>query len=282
MENPPYFNGLLHRLAGDDSRAVAAFSRHVHWGYWQDPPRDACSPEQYGEAAERLCRVICDVAAIDDGMRIVDVGCGFGGTLASLNERFSDLQLVGVNIDARQLERAAALARPCNGNSIELLQADAAQIPLSDASCDIVLAVESVFHFNRAAFLAEAGRLLHKGGNLTLSDFLPSERAAEYLAAIDFSADEAVRRSYGQIDLTSSLEQYRELAQVNGLVLREARDITANTLPTYDFLYASARGWPQSRTQSREVELFTRATRLLEKASRKGMLGYQVLRFERG
>jgi cyclopropane fatty-acyl-phospholipid synthase-like methyltransferase len=36
----------------------------------------------------------------------VDVGCGFGGTIASLNEHFSDLQLTGVNIDLRQLDRA--------------------------------------------------------------------------------------------------------------------------------------------------------------------------------
>lgn len=273
--NPPYFDGLLQRLAVDDARTVAAFSRHVHWGYWQDPSRAACSPEEYGAAAEELCRAVCDAAGIREGMRIVDVGCGFGGTLASMNERFSELQLVGVNIDSRQLERAAELVQPRNGNTIEFVEADAALIPLPDESFDVVLAVECVFHFNRPRFFAEAGRLLGRGGNLTLSDFVPSERALEYLDAIDLSADEGIRWSYGDIDLSYSLSRYQELAKPNDLVLGEAIDITANTLPTYDFLYSSTAGWPDRR----QVELFTRATRLLEKACRNGMMGYQILRF---
>ena len=76
--NPPYFDGLFQRLASDDVFTVAAFSRHVHWGYWNVPSRATCSPEEYGTAAENLCRVVCDAAEIRDGMRILDVGCGFG------------------------------------------------------------------------------------------------------------------------------------------------------------------------------------------------------------
>mgnify|MGYP002621456916 CR=1 FL=1 len=277
ISNPPYFDGLLQRLANDDARAAAAFSRHVHWGYWPDPPQGTCSPEEYGEAAERLCQVLCEVAGIRNGLRIVDVGCGFGGTIASLNERFGELELVGVNIDERQLQRAVEMIKPRGSNCIEWLQADAARIPLEDASSDVVLAVESVFHFDRAAFMVEAGRLLRSGGNLTLSDFIPSERAVEYLSAIDFSADESVQRSYGQVDLTCSLERYRELGLVNDLVLTEVKDITENTLPTYGFLGASVAGW----TESSEKQLFLRATQMLEKASRKGMLGYQLLRFDK-
>ena len=276
--NPPYFDGLFQRLASDDAHTVAAFGRHVHWGYWDQPPSGTCSPQQYGEAAERLCRAICDAAGIEDGARIVDVGCGFGGTIASLNERFSRLQLTGVNIDARQLERAAQLVRPRRGNSIDWIEADASNIPLDDADFDVVLAVECVFHFDRAGFFREAGRLLRPGGSLTLSDFIPSERAVEYLDAIDFAANEAVRWSYGEIDLTCSLERYHELAEANQMMLCDAIDITQQTLPTYDFLYASTDGWPDAR----QIELFKTATRMLDKACRNGTMAYQILRFVRG
>ena len=102
----PYFDYLLAALQNNDELIETSFGRHVHWGYWPDPSRATCSPEEYGTAAEELCRAICDAAGIREGMRIIDVGCGFGGTLASLNERFSELQLVGVNIDSRQLNRA--------------------------------------------------------------------------------------------------------------------------------------------------------------------------------
>lgn len=275
--NPPYFDGLFQRLASDDAGAAAAFRRHVHWGYWHEPPPTTCTPNEYEAAAEQLCRVIFDAAEIRDGLRIVDVGCGFGGTIASLNEQFSNLELVGINIDSRQLARAAALVQPRAGNTIEWLQADAAHLPLADASCDVVLAVESAFHFDRPGFFAAASRLLKPGGNLTLSDFIPSERALEYLDSIDFSADEAVRWTYGKIDLTYSLSRYQALAETHNFTLSKAIDITPNTLPTYDFLYSSANDWPDAR----EVQLFTRATRLLEKASRNGTMAYQILRFER-
>ena len=273
--NPPYFDGLFQRLASDDVSTMASFGRHVHWGFWHEPSRATCSPEEYGTAAENLCREICGTAEIRDGMRVLDVGCGFGGTLASLNERFSDLQLVGVNIDARQLKRAAELVIPKNGNSIEFVQADAAQIPLPGNCFDVVLAVECVFHFDRPRFFAETERLLDHGGTLTLSDFVPNERALEYLDSIDLSADEGIRWSYGEIDLSYSISRYRELAEAHGLMLNESVDITGNTLPTYDFLYSSTNGWADER----EIELFTRATRLLEKGTRNNMIGYQILRF---
>lgn len=273
--NPPYFDGLLERLASGDADAVAAFGRHVHWGYWPDPSEATSSPADYGAAAERLVHAISDMAGLGDGMRILDVGCGFGGAIASLNERLSDCQFVGVNIDARQLQRAADIARPRRGNSIQFVQSDATRIGLTDESFDVVMAVECVFHFNRRAFLGEAQRLLKRGGNLTLSDFVPSQRSLEYLDAVDLSADEGVRWTYGHVDLSCSLDRYRELARECGLELSKANDVTTQTAPTYAFLYALADSW----SDPQDAELFRRSTRLLEKACRNGMIGYQLLRF---
>ena len=272
--NPPYFDGLLRRLAADDQVAAAAFGRHVHWGYWKEPLHGGV--DNYGAAAETLCRELCDLAGADDGMSIVDVGCGFGGTLASLNERFTDLRLIGVNIDLRQLQFASQEAKPRQGNRIEFVGADAAGIPLRGKRFDIVLAVECVFHFDRTAFFAEAARLLRPGGNLTLSDFVPSERALEYFREVDFSADEAVRASYGQIDLSYSVERYRQLGASNQLRLESVIDITEQTLPTYEFIYESSKRW----SDEAHGKMFCRATRRLEKACRKGLLKYQMLRFD--
>jgi len=71
---------------------------------------------------------------VADGVSILDAGCGFGGTVASLNERFSGLEMIGLNIDPRQLERAAArvLARP--DNQLRWRAADACSLPYAMAS----------------------------------------------------------------------------------------------------------------------------------------------------
>src|SRR5687768_13614866 len=94
----PYFDVLLERLDEGDARACTAFGRHVHWGWWPDPDQASGTPEDYAAAAERMCHKVCAAAGVGEGMRVLDVGCGLGGTIASLNERFSDLDMVGVNI----------------------------------------------------------------------------------------------------------------------------------------------------------------------------------------
>src|SRR5678815_643309 len=115
----PYFDILLSEIRRGKRDIRRAFGRHVHWGYWDrtDGPIRAGatafptairsgtpSMEDFAAAAERLARRVCDTGGARNGERVLDVGCGFGGTIGSLNDRFSRLDLVGLNIDGRQLE----------------------------------------------------------------------------------------------------------------------------------------------------------------------------------
>ncbi|MDC0937254.1 methyltransferase domain-containing protein, partial [Pirellulales bacterium] len=268
---------LLRQLAVADPNVKAAFGRHVHWGYWDYPPRKVSTVEEYGRAAEALCLRILECADIHDGQEILDVGCGFGGTLACLNERHSGVKLTGINIDQQQLCLAASQIKPRLENALELILADAARLPLADESIDVALAVESVFHFDRPSFFAEVSRVLRRGGSLTLSDFIPHERALPYIEAINLSGNEDVAATYGDIDVSWSVERYRSLAAACGLTLTAALDVTENTLPTYDFLRQSVESW----TDQEAGQQFLRATGWLEKASRKGIITYQILHLEK-
>lgn len=102
----PYFDQLLSLLDQGYPAIDIAFGRHVHWGYWQNPEQAFYSPEDYNNAAEQLTRQVYAATNVDNGQSVLDVGCGFGGTIALLNENFSQMNLVGLNIDPRQLERA--------------------------------------------------------------------------------------------------------------------------------------------------------------------------------
>ena len=107
---PPYFDRLLQRLAMADPGAGAAFGRHVHWGYWSEPAQAGLGVEEYGRAAEALCLTLLNCTNVRDGLRILDVGCGFGGTIACLNERYSRTELIGVNkVGANNHNRAGFL-----------------------------------------------------------------------------------------------------------------------------------------------------------------------------
>lgn len=272
----PYFEALFSRLEGREPETSAAFGRHVHWGYWSEPARADGTPEDYGRAAELMCRRVCDAAGAGDNQRILDVGCGFGGTIASLNERFSGVRLAGVNIDRRQLNRAEAI-RPRSRNAVEFVEADAMDLPFEDASFDVVLAVECIFHFpERERFFAEAARVLRPGGVLTVSDFVPSAEAQSLLLSYDPRKDDAMLATYGCLNIHCSSADYHELGRLTGLMLTKEEDISVHTMPTYSFLRNHFR-----RLNDDYCAIYEKATSQLEKTCRKGWVRYTILTFRK-
>lgn len=269
----PYFDRLLELLKEQNPAAIAAFGRHVHWGYWEDPSSADGTLPDFANATEQLSRRVCDAGKITDGLKILDCGCGFGGTIASLNERFSNLELVGVNIDERQLERARSQVHPLNQNAISFICADACNLPFEDNSFDVVLAVECIFHFpSRETFFQEAHRVLKPGGYLALCDFVPRKFSLPFTRLMDLFLSSPVYKTYGTVKSNFSLSTYRNLAQNTGFVTRIEEDITRNTLPTYPLVRRLFR-----ENGAVETEKITAGAELLSKT---GITRYLILSFE--
>lgn len=233
----PYFDFLLALLAQNNTSVEKSFGRHVHWGYWDKPADAVCDDDDYALAAEQLTLELCKAARIGSSESILDVGCGFGGTVASINERHGRTQLTGLNLDHRQIERARQQVSAMNGNSIEFCQGDACRLPFADASFDRVLAVECIFHFpSREEFFKEAFRVLRPGGTLALSDFVPATLFRP-VARLATEAPRLARYQYfGRCNLQYTVGNYRALAASTGFDPLVQRDITRNTLPTYRYL----------------------------------------------
>ena len=262
----PYFDMIFARLAGGDPEFERVFWRHVHFGAWEDPDQAYLDQADSVHAMERLCRHLISLAEVAPDQDILDVGCGFGGTLACLDEQFSPLRLTGLNIDQRQLDVAKQRVNASPGNRIEFVQGDACQMTFPAASFDRVMAVECIFHFpSRQAFFEHVGRILRPGGNLTLSDFLLPEGSP---AGLWDSQDDGLWGCQTSI----GAQEYRELAQVAGLKLTHLQDISHSVRPTYYwFGQLLGRHFPEAQKAIDESAFILDA----------GGVGYCTLRFDR-
>lgn len=271
----PYFDMLFAALERGAPGLSATFGHHVHWGYWGPSDRPDGSLRDFAAAAERLTRRLCDIASIRDGDRVLDAGCGLGGTIASLDQRFSDLSLTGLNIDARQVARAREHVRPSRGNCIAFEVGDACRMPFADASFDEVIAVECIFHFpSRDRFFAEARRVLRPGGRLTICDFVPAPWVVPSLTFAKHFLSWHIEAATGPIDIRCTLDRYRALARRHGFSVACVDDITKGTLPTYPVLRKLA---PETGTNPLVAQSWIAA---LETASRLGGVRYTILAFD--
>ncbi|MCF0120352.1 MAG: class I SAM-dependent methyltransferase, partial [Oscillospiraceae bacterium] len=111
---------------------------------------------------EEMSRVICDIG----GRTLLDVACGRGDRLKYIAERFEDMLLSGVELDAENAMEAGN-----NAPSADIRQASAEELPFCSGAFDIVICECSLSLFDRPdKALCEMYRVLRPNGTLILSD----------------------------------------------------------------------------------------------------------------
>jgi ubiquinone/menaquinone biosynthesis C-methylase UbiE len=125
------------------------------------------------------------------GKRVLDVGCGTGGLLLTLRDRYG-CRVAGVDPSSGML----AAAREKLGPSADLRAARAEQLPFPDGSFDGAIATLVAHHLDRARAFPEIRRVLVSGGRFLVATSNPDAFPRFWLAPLFPSYVEIERRRF--------------------------------------------------------------------------------------
>lgn len=105
------------------------------------------------------------------GLRLLDLGCGPGSITVGLGTILADGQVVGVDIQPSQVERARALALEQGQTNVHFEVADAYALPFPSGYFDVVFANGVLMHLREPqTALGEVCRVLRPGGIAAVRD----------------------------------------------------------------------------------------------------------------
>jgi len=186
-----FYDGVSAQLNGN---VFGQFSYFLNYGYVADgqPEFSAVKlPEQYinKNSVKLVLELIGDCPV--DGKRVLDVGCGRGGTVHVFNTFFKPARITGLDLSTTAIQFCKEAHK---GQHITFHEGDAESLPFEDSSFDIVTNVESSHsypHIHR--FYSEVHRVLAPGGHFLYTDVLSDQQAVSNIAYLQHVGFEVVR-----------------------------------------------------------------------------------------
>lgn len=209
---------------------------HIHHGLWDDERATGRSPRA---AQLHLTDTLADRAGLAQGDRVLDVGCGMGGSSIHL-ARSRGCRVTGVTLSGVQRQWATTSGWWQGvSQSVEFRRTDIEAESFPDASFDVVWSIECTEHLtDKQTFFARAGHWVRPGGRVAICAWLAAEDA-------DLPSKRPQVEQVCEAFLCPSLgsfSDYRGWMERAGLVVDVAEDWTGRVARTWELCRDRVRG----------------------------------------
>ena len=241
-------------------------SRSLHYGYWDH------STKTLHDALLKINAVMADLAEIKQTDRVLDAGCGIGGSSAWLAKHLG-CHVVGISLNQKQVDKANEFAkRWALDANLVFEKRDYNHTNFTAASFDVIWGIESICYAgDKTAFLVEAKRLLRPGGRIIVADFFKKENLNQYEALLVKQWE----RGWA-VNQFATKEEFENGLKHAGFTELKILDITQNIFPSAKKLY---RSWFTGSIGARIYKLFnSQASELGRNNVANARLQYKTLK----
>ena len=149
------------------------WGEHIHLGYYSKDVKHKYRPLNEAQYifVDEMMRLGGIDPAVDGKAKVLDVGCGFGGTSRYLARALGpDAEVTGITLSPKQVERGTELAVEQKTPNAKFMVQDALAMNFPDNSFDIVWACESGEHMpDKKAYIEQMMRVLKPGGKFVMA-----------------------------------------------------------------------------------------------------------------
>ena len=137
----------------------------IHYGYWDE------TVKSFPQSLLRMNEVMMEAAFIGSSDKVLDAGCGIGGSSIFLADKIG-CSVTGISLSEKQINKAKELAVEKNvEGKVNFKVMNYCVTSFPNESFDIVWGCESICYADdKEQFIKEAYRLLKPGGRLVIAD----------------------------------------------------------------------------------------------------------------